>query len=618
MSHGRVHGRERRAPPGHDASRELVNRPAMTSLPLLLMLAGCASERLGPKGYDDVADTSSRVDSSVDTGDDSAVAPPEDLTLRALPRLPGAEVPATFRAVRAHVCPDASQREAQGPWLESPPPGWDAQPGGVEGETAGWGVAVADVDRNGTLDIYLPHFGPDQLFLRGHDGSVTDASDRLPGLSDPSFGATPVDAEGDGDIDIAVANEGGNVLLLNDGTGRFSAVADSTFAGQAGVERAHHFSWRDLDGDGRLDAFVPTFYHLGGSAPDENLLLRATGRLRWERVQGRAGAEGVGLEVSPANAGGLVDLDGDGNLDVYVISDKPGEGFRSGARFGDGLGGFVAAESDGLDVAVQGMGVGLGDVNGDGVLDAAVTGWDELALLVSVAGADEAGVARERVWANAAMARGVVTGGVAVVGWAAHLADLEIDTDLDLLVAYGPDYSPDGSLGRGPRANPVRQPIVVYSNDGGVFARDDALQPGAPGNHRGMVVTDLNGDGWLDVVARDLAAGPARMHLARCGRARAVELKLVPRSTNPEAVGARVWMQLPDGRVLLRDALVGAEGIASGASPTLHVGVGDAAAVDVLVRWPDGGWSRTDNLATGTTVVVVREVAPSPRPSPAR
>lgn len=590
----------------------------MSSLPLLVALAGCSSEPPQTHIDDTGADTSSGVDASVDTDDDSAETPLEDLTLRALPRLPGAEVPATFRAVRAHVCPDASLRETLGPWLESHPPGWDAQPTGVDHETAGWGVAVADVDRNGTLDVYLPHFGPDQLFLRGHDGSVTDASDRLPGLSDPSFGATPVDAEGDGDIDIAVANEGGNVLLLNDGTGRFSAVADSTFVGQAGVERAHHFSWGDLDGDGRLDAFVPTFYHLGGIAPDENLLLRAKGRLRWERVRGWAGEEGVGLEVSPANAGGLVDLDGDGNIDVYVINDKPGEGFRSGARFGDGLGGFVAAEGDGLDVAMQGMGLGLGDVNGDGVLDAVVTGWDELALLVSIAGADEAGVARERVWANAAMARGIVTGGEAVVGWAAHLADLDNDTDLDALVAYGPDYSPDGSLGQGPRENPVRQPIVVYRNDGGRFTRDDALQPGAPGNHRGLVVTDLDGDGWLDMVARDLAAGPARMHLARCGRARAVELHLVQRGTNPEAIGARVWVQLPDGRVLLRDALLGTEGIASGASPTLHVGVGDATAVDVLVRWPDGGWSRADDLATGSTVVVVREIAPSRRPSPAR
>ena len=70
--------------------------------------------------------------------------------------------------------------------------------------------------------------------------------------------------------------------------------------------------------------------------------------------------------------------------------------------------------------------------------------------------------------------------------------------------------------------------------------------------------------------------------------------------------------------MLLRDALVGAEGIASGVSPTLHIGVGDAAAVNVLVRWPDGGWSRADGLATGSTFVIVREGAPSPRPSAAR
>ena len=396
-------------------------------------------------------------DPGADTGGPSPVAP----LLTTLPTPEGPRVGARLESdVPLRPCERPEQRRDQGPWREVPRRGdWALQPAGLEGERAGWGLAVADFDGDGLPDVYLPHHGRDQLVRRVGETELLDVSAGLPGLEDDSFGASAVDVDDDGDMDVMVANEGSSVLLVNDGSGRFEAVPDSVYAGRTGVERAQQHAWGDVNGDGHLDQLVATFYSEGQTeVPDPNLLKL------WERPQrwsARTGWGDAGVEQSPANGAGILDLDGDGHRDLFVINDKPTQGYRLGARYGDGAGHFRSAAGDGLDRAIQGMGLGVGDLNGDGVLDYAVTGWGELALLVSLSGVDSRGVARERAWVDAALALGVRMDSERVVGWAAHLVDLDNDTDLDLVVAFGPDYEPDGTLGRGPGVNPLRQPVGV-------------------------------------------------------------------------------------------------------------------------------------------------------------
>ena len=94
--------------------------------------------------------------------------------------------------------------------------------------------------------------------------------------------------------------------------------------------------------------------------------------------------------------------------------------------------------------------------------------------------------------------------------------------------------------------------------------------------------------------------------MATCGAGEALSLRLRQDSSNRDAIGARVWLQLPDGRVLLREVLAGSEGLASGGPPVLHFGLGDAEGGTLRVRWPDGAWSDLGSVAAGRSLLVRR------------
>jgi hypothetical protein len=105
---------------------------------------------------------------------------------------------------------------------------------------------------------------------------------------------------------------------------------------------------------------------------------------------------------------------------------------------------------------------------------------------------------------------------------------------------------------------------------------------------RGFLAVDLNGDGWLDTVKRELG-GVVVVHLARCGEAPWLEVDLVgPSEANVHGVGAEVRV-VAGGRTFRRWVTAGSSSFASGGPPMVHVGLAGAEGVDrIEVRWPDG------------------------------
>jgi len=125
----------------------------------------------------------------------------------------------------------------------------------------GSGVALGDVDGDGLVDIFLARVGgPSALYKNLGNWKFKDIT-REAGLElkgRNTLGATLVDVDGDGDLDLIVTTLGGpNGLFLNDGHGHFTEVTDS--AGLTSHRGSTTATLADVDGDGTLDLYIANY-----------------------------------------------------------------------------------------------------------------------------------------------------------------------------------------------------------------------------------------------------------------------------------------------------------------------------------------------------------------------
>jgi len=113
------------------------------------------------------------------------------------------------------------------------------------------GVDLADLDGDGDVDAYVGNYNQaNKVWINDGNGTFTDSGQNLWGGY--SYGVELADLDGDGDMDVFVANRNQiNKVWLNDGAGNF------TDNGQIfGSYNGYDVSLADLDGDGDVDAFV--------------------------------------------------------------------------------------------------------------------------------------------------------------------------------------------------------------------------------------------------------------------------------------------------------------------------------------------------------------------------
>ena len=122
----------------------------------------------------------------------------------------------------------------------------------------GTGIAVADVDGDGRLDVYFVNqLGGNELWRNLGNGEFDNIT-RTAGVGVPgkiSVSASFADTDNDGDADLFVTTvRGGNRLFVNDGRGRFTDATEQSGLGYVGHSSGAVFF--DFNRDGLLDLFV--------------------------------------------------------------------------------------------------------------------------------------------------------------------------------------------------------------------------------------------------------------------------------------------------------------------------------------------------------------------------
>ncbi|MEW5728769.1 MAG: tandem-95 repeat protein, partial [Pseudomonadota bacterium] len=213
-------------------------------------------------------------------------------------------------------------------------------------------LGIADINNDGFKDVVKVSNGGTTLFLGGAGGTLT-AGQAL-GTADSKavdFG----DIDNDGDIDLVIANWGGDgTVWTNNGSGSFTQSQTLLMTGitsPATTGSSLDVKLADFNGDGTLDIFLANRYV-------ENFLYTNNGSGSFTRA-----ATGIGVTSGIEHgAAAVADLDNDGDLDIITAVDGADEIYIN-----DGTGAFTT-HANSLDASWN-RDVAAGDFDGDGDID---------------------------------------------------------------------------------------------------------------------------------------------------------------------------------------------------------------------------------------------------------
>lgn len=353
------------------------------------------------------------------------------------------------------------------------------------------GGSVGDFNNDGWQDLFVLGCGtsPDILYINNQDGTFTDHAAEW-GLDAVHYGvsATSADFNGDGWLDISVSSmgpadgppqAGKNRLYRNNGDGTFTDVAeDAGVAWRVASVDSFATAFGDYDNDGDLDMFSTSY---AGATQGNRLWrnnLREDGSETFTDVTGPSGLDALIDNSVSGFVPGFADMDQDGHLDILLVADHGSSMMLRG--LGDGTFADVTASVPRLDQA-NGMGLAIGDVNGDGLLDWYISSihWSFLPTSGNMlfvqrpgGGFDEVGRAtgaNECGW-----------------GWGVLMADLDHDGPEEIVATKNADGTPGHLL----------------KNAGGTGFHDISVACGFEhhGGGRGLVNFDFDNDGDEDLV----------------------------------------------------------------------------------------------------------------------
>ena len=456
---------------------------------------------------------------------------------------------------------------------------------GIRLDSYGMGAVAGDVDGDGDPDLYLTAFGPNRLFMNAGDGTFNLAPAQRGG-ADASWSASAAfgDTDLDGDLDLYVTNY---VDFSFD---------NNQLCGQP--ERGLRSYCHPDVYDGLPDRFYRNDQRDGG----QPVLVDATDEV------GLGNARGAGLGVV------ITDLDDDRRPDIYVANDMdPNFHFLNrktakGPHFEDDALLAGTALSD-RGEAEAGMGIAVGDIDGNGFDDLIVTHLDQQTNALYSNRGD--GLFLERRFAA-----GIAEPSLPWVGFGIDLADFDLDGDLDLAVANG-HVIHNISEHEGYSGAAYAQANQLFENLGGGFAEVERSGISALRVSRGLATADFDLDGDLDLVisnCNDLAE-VYRNESDRNGEF--LQIDLFDRKTpNRRAIGAVLMLRSGAGSqrrevragssYLSQNTLTQTFGVPTSVVRDEVETSETRGGVELRVRWPRQGTLRLPGLQTGHRLRIVR------------
>jgi len=342
----------------------------------------------------------------------------------------------------------------------------------ASGETGGHAALFADVNGDMLPDLYHTMLFANQrsdLFFRNAGANVFADEGVLRGIDDfdgGSHGSVFADLDNDGDFDLFNGTTGlegfpeSNNIYQNDGTGFFTDVSSS--AGTTlRTEPTRGVVAFDMDKDGDLDLYAITNF-LGSDDPpnEKNEVYRNDGNMNFTEITSGA------LYTAPAGQGGTdTDYDGDGDIDI-IAGNRTGD---LNILRNDGFGNFTLISPASIGIAHRGReGATVGDVDNDGDLDLLLSDFN-----------DPQNFALEHLYLNDG--DGTFTfqqDFTQTGGFMGAFGDLDNDGDLDLV------FSGDSTS---------------YLNDGaGNFSAGPIIPVAGIDDPRATALADIDNDGDLD------------------------------------------------------------------------------------------------------------------------
>lgn len=438
-----------------------------------------------------------------------------------------------------------------------------------------------------------------------------------------SHGVAAADFDNDGFVDLLVTGYGGLQLWKNIGDGTF---ADFTATSQLFDDSwSTSAAWGDLNGDSWPDLYVCHYVDWSpsndppcqGLSPEgrdvcspirfrglSDVVFLSSGDGTFRAAAGELGlvTEGKGLAVT------LFDADRDGDLDVYVANDTTPNFFYSNQSNDDAEdvpakalfveSGLISGLAlDDMARPNGSMGTVVFDQNNDGLPDLFVTNYEnELFALYEGSGQ---GAFRYR-----SRKAGLHKLGQAFVGFGCVGGDFDLDGQEEVAVANGHAiYFPVNS-------SYAQKPLLLDPAAGRFWQANAGAYFEQPNVGRGVATADLNADGKLDLVFTHTDTPLAVLQNQSESTGTSLVIRLVGTQSARDAVGSHVAVLLKSTGQMLHRTVASGMSYLSTSSSDVHFGIPEGEEVDsILVTWPSGQVNECTNensliLLDGVQVVV--------------